>query len=672
MALKKIRLLWGTPPIDGGQWRLRLFHVQRLNYQDQSPLTAKTPGYLDAYLHKVLAISIRGAAGWALVLLVIAYFSSAFFLLRRIQANDPHNRIAYVDLVSPMRWKRLSKLKGESMAAAAGERLEARAYAEALGLLRAGLARDPGNFETRLRLAQLYSTFRLFHLARRTTAEGCELGYPGRAYLEFAFGLAQDADKPEAWIALCQSARARYDELPPEARPAGDDRWLARQAIEALCAAERYHEALAAIPSAFNPEDVDGRLATLRCQLALQDLKGARETALRWTREAPQSPEAWQALARVQRDNGDLAGMDEALARLRACEGRSTRMLLFTLRQRYLAGQAEAARALIREYLFRHGAEPDAFTPLASTIAEVGPTEDLAILDEELGSLGYTRESVQWARLEIALKAHVWPEVLRQADLLQANGAQGLVGAQREWLETATLLARACDDAGTGLQSTLAANVADHPGTLRLYQRILDALLDAGRLETASHVLTLAESPYPDSQTIAAYRERITRLVAEAASSAPQSVQEKDPALASFASFSQAIDARIAAGDSAGALALIAAARRANPSWQTTSAARLEEWELPLRARSDDPLVLQLLLRTRLARDSDAPSGLRALATAIYSEGRKENAILILKEILRHTPDDAEALAQLTVWQPPAGKPETAPACPPPLVSAGK
>jgi hypothetical protein len=101
---------------------------------------------------------------------------------------------------------------------------------------------------------------------------------------------------------------------------------------------------------------------------------------------------------------------------------------------------------------------------------------------------------------------------------------------------------------------------------------------------------------------------------------------------------------------------LLSAARRAQPGWLAGETLRIEALELPLRARGDDPLVLQLLARNALGRDTGAAASLLALARAVREEGFTANSTLLVKEIIRRDPGATEALQQLAAWEPAGGR----------------
>ncbi len=655
MALKKIRLVWATPPLAEGRWRLGLYCVQ----QTIDPTRPRPPGHMPAYwkgyLHHTLNLSVRSLFAYGALAFVCAYFAAAAVLHARYENANPHNRVAYLDLVLPTRWSERERLQGEGFLLYGREQLQAGRFSEGFGLLRLAVDKNPRDFDARLDLARLYVAIRLRPQGEKILRDGLALGYPGRDYLETTFSLAADADQPAAWVELCELARERLDALAPDTRPAGDSRWLDQQAVKALFAAERPAEAAALVAGRYPDTDPFRREIAVLALLAADQAPAAVALATVWAEEQPRAPEPLRLLVRAHREAGTPSGMDEALLRLRALDPAKPDALLYALVQNQLAGRPAAARAAQDELLFRHGANEGLYPALAAVLVEVRLTDQLPALAREMIERGLPSRPVRMAELQAALVVRDWPRLLANAEIVRAHPGAPFNAVQTTWLETMVRLARACGDATSGNQAALVEIVADHPGTLRLYRLVLDHLLASGRIDTAAQVLALAEGPYPAARSLAATRVIIEERRAALAAAAPAPVAppaaERD-ALAGPEALAAAFAARIQAGDTDGALALLSTARRAQPAWLSGAEYQLEILELPVRARGEDPLRLQLLVRNALARGGPAPASLLALARALHPEGHRAHALLLVKEILRRDPADAEALAQLAIWEP--------------------
>lgn len=655
MALKRIRLMWATPPLPDGCWRLGLYHWQQTPDPARPLPAGGVPAYWKNYLHHTLNLSARGLLVWAAAVLFLAYLMGAAILLQRLVAANPHNRVTYFDLVAPHRWAELRRLRGEGFAELGRDQLRAGQFSEGFGLLRLGLDRNPADVLTRLDVARIYIALRLRPQGAQILRAGLNYGYPGRNYLESAFVVLEEGDRPDEWVDFCREARAALAAAIEKGGDAAEARWLDEQAVRAFMSAGRPAEALALVTHAYPEADPLRREVTVLHLLSTDKPQEALALAAQWAAEAPASAEALRLVVRAGREARDPTAMDEALRRLRALAPTSPDGLLYALTQNQLAGRAGEARANLDELIFRHGATPGLYQTLAAVLSEVKFPGGLERVERELRERGLSTSPVGWMRLQQTIRARDWPAALTFIERLRQNDRERLTEAQNSYLETMTRLAGACLDGGGGAQAALVAIVADRPGTLRLYAMLLGALIDAGRVETAKQILTLADGPFPAARSLAVARERIAKEEKAAIPAPVPAEPVAVPALDTFAGFRAAFERLVLIRDTAGALALLSSARRAQPAWLSAETARLEALELPLRARGDDPLVLQLLARNTLGRDAGAPERLLALARAVREEGYAANATLLVKEIIRRDPAASEALKQLAAWEPVGG-----------------
>jgi hypothetical protein len=655
MALKRIRFVWGAPPFPGGRWRAALFNLQRLPDPRRPAVPADAPpAYWRAYLHHALNLSVRGLLVWGACAAVLAYFAGAAALLHRWQRANPHNRVTYADLVLPSRWSRVERIRAEGLIARGREALAYHRLAEGFGLLRAGLDRKPDDHPARLELARLYTALRLRPQAEKLLLDGLAHGYPGREHLDFAFALAADADRPADRVALVLAARRALDSAPASQAPAADAAWLDQQLVRALLADRREAEALAVLARSFPPEHAFRRETGITRLLDSRRPAEAAAAAEAWAADAPRAREPLRLLARARRLLDDHPAMDAALARLRALDPAQPEPLLYALAQHHLADRPDAASAALDDLLLRHGSRPATYVKLAAALLELRHSAGLDRVETELNERGLSTRPVLWARLQLAVVEKNWPAVLAHAEAVRASPGPPHKDSSLAWLDTASRLARACLDGASGTQASLVEIAADRPGTLRFYQILLESLLDAGQAATARQILTLAEGPYPAARSIVALRSRIESALAAAAPPPAPDRPAPSPELRSADALADAFSARVAQGDAEGALALLAAARRARPPWFAAAEPRLDAAELRVRARGEDPLRLRLLVRGALAHDTRAPEELLRLAREIFPENprHRAHALLIVKEILRHSPEHREAIAQLATWEP--------------------
>ncbi|MDR1284215.1 MAG: hypothetical protein LBK99_25865 [Opitutaceae bacterium] len=656
MALKKICFTWPTPPLTGSRWRLGLFNIQRANDPARPlPKGGAVPAYWKAYLHHHPILSVRGLLLWGFAFALCTYLVGAGFLLLRLQSANPYNRVGYLDLVLPTRWENRTRLQGEGFILLARERLKAGRFSDGFGLLRLGVGKNPANFTARGELARIYVALRLRPQAEKLLRDGFAFGYPGRDYLEVVFDLAEGSDHPSAWVDLYRLARSTLDALPPAARPAGDARWIDQQTVKALMADSRSAEAIALV-AGYPEQDSFRRTTTIVGRLEQGDAPAAVSLARAWTAEQPRSPDAFFLLARVQREACDFAGMDATLVRIKDVSPTRAAALLYALMQNLLAGRTEQSWAVLESLIFRYGADETFYPRIARILVESRLEGGLQRLERELRERGLSPRPVLGSRLQVEIAARDWTAALATTEELRASPGPPFTERETVWLDTMIRLASACSDAGSGVQTALVKAVSAQPGTVRLYQLLIDALADSGRGDTAARILTLANGFFPSSRILAERRARIESMrVPEPVGPAPAA--KDDPALASLDALTSEYARRLQDKDTSGALALLVAARRARPVWLSGAERRLDALELPLRARGGDSLRLLVLARATLVSDPGASNALLALAREIYTEGYHDHALLLIKDVLRRAPSHADALAQLAIWEPPAPKP---------------
>lgn len=657
MAPVLFRLVWGNPPVPAGRWHGGLVNLKVVPALGAATGTSAAERLWHDYRRHRLHLSVRGLLLWFAAFALGCYLAGVAVVLHRLRTGNPHNRVAYLDLVVPTRWRELDRLRGQALAGQGRALLADGRFREGFPLLRLGLARNPSDHATRLDLARVYVSLRLAPRARKLLLEGLAHGYPGREFLDYAFGLAAEADDASARADLARRARERFDALPAGDRSAEEALWLDANAAKAFVAAGRPEEALALAENGYPEQHPFRREITVLRLLETGRAVDAAALAARWAAEAPRSDEALRLLVRACREAGDSDGMDAALARLRALAPQHPGALLYAMTQHQLAGRAEAAGAALEELLFRHGADSSLYPAAAAVSVELRRTDFLDRLESELRDRGLSPGPVTLARLRLAATRLDWPRVLAHAAALRAGPAAGAEASAPDGMAAVERLARACLDGASGVQADLVDHLAAHPGPARLYASFVEALLAAGRAETADRVLALAEGPFPDSDQLAALRPRVGAALAAAEPSDRDLPERAGPAPASVEELLARCDECIRSNDTEGALALLATARRARPDWLAAAEPRLEAFELPLRARGDDPLRLRLLVRSDLARDPRAPDRLLALARRMDAEapGLRANAVLLVKEILRVAPAHAAALDQLAVWEPRSG-----------------
>ncbi len=649
MPFDKIRLHWGTPPTQTRNWHLGLFSTPNIKGAGPSFHPQGLPVYDDNTLSNTLHISLRGALLWFLACLFAAYFAGAALYQRWLVYKHPYNRIGYKDLILPSRWPDLPRLRAEAILDLGLAKLKAKDYANAFPLLRLGLADQPAHIQARTALIRFYLAVRLRDQADKLILPAFDHGYPGPEFLSLAFSLYADAELYDDWLHAARRARPLLASAPAGSSGPTDAAWLEDQTLEALLAANRTEDALLALQneSPSLPDDLRRRWQ-LRLLIAAQRGDEALAAAHSWALEQPRSTEplTWRARAARIAARPDLA--DEAFAALRTLKGASFPILLYVLGELHAAARHQEADTLLEDLLFRHGSDLSIYQPLVTVLIEAKADAQLERVMRELETLGQFPQPALVARFELAFRSQNWPRVIELADTLHASSRANLSPEQRAWLVSARLLADACLDSSTGTQLKLVENVTDHPGTLRYYKRILSALLDARRTATATAVLSLAEGPYFRSPSLHLLRERLVTLQKEEnarlplASSTPRSQTWPD-----FEAFELDFNALVHASNPDQALALLSAARRGRSDWIGAQASKLDALELPLAANTDDAPRLQYLARTTLARGSATADEIKKLAQYLLAKNNPSFAALLLAEIVRHDPANADSLALL-------------------------
>ena len=650
-----MRLVWNTPAVPGGRWHGGLLNLKRVprGRRRRQLATARPddPIWREYRRHRP-HLSVRGLLAWCLIGGLLTYLGGAAVLRQRLQNAQPHLQLSYLDLALPSRWSNLERLRGEALAVQGRELIAANRFSEGFSMLRAALARHPSDHSTRLTVARIYSSLRLRPQALKLLREGLVFGYPGRDSLDFAVQLLTEAEDHDATLEFCQLAREKLAALPAQSRPRGDAAWLDRQTVQTLFALGRRQDGVALAHACFPAADPFLREILILDHLAAGRIPEAASLARDWVSAEPKNSSALRLLIRIDREVGDFSALDADLLRLRDLSPAQPASLLVAISENHRAGRTDQVRDSLDALTLRHGSDPALYHLLAPLLATLPFPEGLDRIENELRERGLPLLPVQSARLQLAVGHRDWPAVLHHATSILASPAPGITPEQSAWHQTAAHLARACLDGSTGTQTSLIELVAARPGKLRLYALLIDSLLSAGRPATARQILTFAEGPYPDSPAIAALRSRIE----SALSAATQQPVAPAPASTNFASLA-ALDAAFSSclekQDPAAALELLASARRARPDWLSAAALHLDTLELPLRARGEDSLRLQLLVRSTFPRATSAEA-LLDLARTIHREGHRENALLLLHEILRHFPDHADTLTQLSAWQPPA------------------
>ena len=609
----------------------------------------------------MLAVSLRGLLLWGLALTVSGYFSGAGAIYLYLD-RKPYNFVTYADLVLPTHWSRVSGLRGQAMIAEGMDDWRRQNRAGALQLLGPGLSRYPQAWKARLVVAQCYLDMNHRRQALVLLREGLRLGYPGRDYLAGLCGLAAQGEDYELWLETCDTALAQLAGRPALA---ADRRWVVQQKLSALIAADRGDEAVRLAEaegeqqgSVMNEFKVLGLLKAGKSGDAVDLLA-------QWRTAAGGTEQILRLQVRAFREAGQPAAMDRALADLRQLDPAAPPPYVYAVVQQILAGRRPEAERALAEFLRRFSSQLADLVKLAEPLAEIG--EEPMLLDLLALARSEGLELLPLQRSLVVVRVHRGDWAGAGSVLAEMKPAIKPADASGQfWCGWMSLIVAAATDPADGTQSRLVSFVREHRLPLSLYRDTLAALRRAGRPATAREIDTYALGAYPDNSYLLTLRNELDR---ELAAAAPAPGPAKAPAVAgSETGFFAGLDRLVRAADYPAALQQIRDLRAARPDWLDAHEDELQQQEILLNGRLGNVLELQSAVRFFLTGDQKRSQKAVELAQQLRTAGRKDESVLLLKEVLRKVPGFPPAQRQLNLWVPPPplpGKP-AAPAAPKP------
>lgn len=642
--ISRIKLQWGASRATPGDWYLGLFGLY----------VRKSGG------GRGLAISLRGALAWACLFMVAAYFAGAGYYWWK-QDQKPYNYVRYSDVLlyplSSAKREQVRELQGQALIAAANEDLNNQIWSRGMMNLRLGLDRYPKDLKARLRLAQLFVAYRLRGKAEETIMQGLDFGWPGRTYFQASIELAGAGEDHELIISICDRGLALHD---PARHPASERRWLIEQRIRALLAAKRNEEAISYAEKEMNQVD-DNTISELRLLALLQ--AGRKDEAVvfaeAWRARAGAEPAALRLLARVYREAGRLDDMSRILTEVRTRNPASPRPHVFAMIQYFLAGRDADGRALLDDYIFRYGGTEANYALAAEPLAEIGRGDEVDVLLAAAAERGIKDPRLFLSKLLLLITEKRWAEATRQIEDIRASLPAG--SDRASLLEYYQHLIGAAADPADGAQSSLTDYVRMRQLPMAIYRQCIEVLRRAGRMETARQIVTFADGVFPSNSFLAEARASLEQDIAAraAAAEAARPVVAPAEALTSAARFKGELDRVAAEKGPAGGLALLRDLRQARPAWMAEQEEFLGLRELELVAAGDDLAALQGAIRRYLTADRNRLQQVISVATRLHEENRKEEARLVLAEILRRTPGQPRASELMARWFPVVPAPQS-------------
>lgn len=626
---RRIRFIWGASKVLDARWRLGLVGFYE---------------HVKGHPSSGLAFSIRGLLSLFLLLAVLAYVCGAtvlyFWLDRR-----PHNFVTYSDtLLLPLRMEQIREKRGRGYIEEGIDDLKAQRWSRAEMKLRVGLSRYPQDIRARLHLAQFYQLAQRRSASLKLLRDGLELAkdYPGRRYLDFYFMSVRQGEEHEHIVAACELSRVRWPQL-----AATEKDWLLQQQFIALLALNQADTvALLLNEAAITPQNREMRVLALLNQ---QQVAAAATYLDEWAARDGTSPQVLRLQVRVFRENGQLEKMDAALEALRVLTPNDPNPYAYAIVQRALAGDEAAARASLRDYFLRFGANERATQLLAAPLGEINAAGLLEDLIARLTEQGHDRRSALQVLAQLHMRQGNWSEATAKITLIQQLPARTVtVENESAQILLETLITVLADPAeGPRLQLLELLNRQLLP--LRGYRMIIDALLKAGRDQTALDVIARAERHYADSPTLVAYQQEAQRALAAAQAEVVVSLPRAQEQLGESVFFNQ-LDAAIVAANWSEAADMLRVAQSGKPAW--FNARQPDLLSRQMRVAHETGEGSEMVLAARLLLDGSLAKSQLVVdyATALRAQGQTAAAVLLLREVQRKTPAHALSRRLLTEW----------------------
>ncbi len=611
-----------------------------------------------------LLISLRGLFAWLGMLTLVAYFMGAG-MLWLVLDRRPYNFVAYKDLVLPSHWSRIQKLRGQAYISEGLDDLRKHKWREGAMKLQLGVNRYPEATKARIELASFYVAANQRKQAKQLLRDAFDFGYPGRAYVRHVCTLAADSEDYDWWISTCNVALAQ---LSYTLGQTAEYQEIMQQKLSALMAAGRTGEVLRLVDAdkgsdrAFFKEfKVLALLKEGRTQEAVAFLQNWREIA-------GLDPQVLRLQVRAFRETGRLDEMDKAIDQLRALDPADPHPYIYGITQRYLAGRRKDADQSIEQFLLRFGGSPEAVATLVSPLAEISALPQIERLIDHAREQGFALEPYRLARIKVLLDASDWAGALEDLNTLK-DSLKTPDLATTLWIELMGRLIKAAINPSEGVQSHLIDFVSKRQLSFKTDREFVDILRRAGRPATARLLVVYAQNVYPENRTLKGWRDEIdaelakTEVAAQTQKIKLFSVRAPAPAvvpqpvivheeLSADVFFKRLVEFDQKKDFGAG-LRQILDLRLAKPSWFRGREDDIQYEEIRFNGRIGDMLAFRMVVNEYFNGSRDRAAHGIVLARDLYANNCKEAARLLLKEVLRKTPDYPPAKRLLSAWEPP-------------------
>ncbi|KAB2888667.1 MAG: hypothetical protein F9K35_20170, partial [Burkholderiaceae bacterium] len=369
----RIKFIWGAAKVVQAEWWFGIFGFYE---------------HIKGYHRSGLVFSVRGLLALALLLAALGYVGGATALFLWLD-RAPHNYVPYTDtLLWPLRRDVIREKRGQAYIDDGIADLKAQRWAQAEMKLRVGLLRLPTALRARLALAEFYVASQRLPLGVKVLAEGIETAteYPGRRYLNTYFTLALQGEDFARVLAATRHFLAVGAAVPEKER-----KWLQQQQMLVLLAEGQPDAVMRLLEAA--PADPFFDEQRVLALLALGRPSEAVEFLAAWRQRAGAADQVLRLQVRAFRETGQLAEMETALAGLRRLAPTEPAHYAYTIVQRAMAGQAEAAAAALDDYFLRFGANARSLQPVAQPLADVGAVDLLQAFIARLAEQGHDQRA---------------------------------------------------------------------------------------------------------------------------------------------------------------------------------------------------------------------------------------------------------------------------------------
>lgn len=630
----RFRFVWGGAKEQPGRWYLGLVG-----------LFERPEGR-----RRGIAVSGFGLLGWSAGLVVAAYFAGAT-LLYTLWSRNSYNLLSYSDaLLYPLRRQVIFEKKGQQFIAQGSDLWREQKVHAAAALLRLGLERYPRDLKARMMLAEYYVRMNRRPLAVTVLQDGLGNDYPGRAYVQTLFNIAEQGEDYGMVLALGERFRAA---LPGE-KWARERRWLQTKQFAALLGAGRGEEALALANQDAEWSDLAGEERVMAL-LALHRNEEAVKMLEQWrTRPGADLKLVIRLQVRAFREAKRLDDMERAIEELRQLTPTLPAPVVYGVVQRAMAGQVDAARRALDQYLARFGRSPADLQLVGDPLLEIGQLELVERVAQAAAERGYPPGPFQILLVQGNLLRGRWTnaaKILQEMKVPQGTTRDAIAG--QVWQTWMKLIVDAALVPTDTAQVALVEFLRSRPWPMKVYRVTIDALHLAARLETERDAVNLALIAFPASAWLLQRKEEVAQAIAArpAPVAATSPVAEK-PHWTETAFFDR-LDELLRAAKWDDADDLIADLRRLQPPppWVARRDDRLRLAQV--RIGHGHGSTTEMLAAARVYLNGDAERSRQVLDLAREFHGNDKPAGLALaQEVQRKTPNYPPVVRLLAEWVP--------------------